>query len=122
PAGRLPARADRRCHLGAGHRRPAFGEVPRPGLDGPAIGLAGAVVVALWALGLVRDTAAALLDASPSASLVEAVRGTVAAHAPSLRIADLHVWRVGIGRHACIVALQGLGNTTFAACGALWKG
>ncbi|MBK8918908.1 MAG: CDF family Co(II)/Ni(II) efflux transporter DmeF [Betaproteobacteria bacterium] len=76
----------------------------------PAIGLAGAVVVALWALGLVRDTAAALLDASPSASLVEAVRGTVAAHAPSLRIADLHVWRVGIGRHACIVALQGVGE------------
>jgi cation diffusion facilitator family transporter len=76
----------------------------------PAIGLAGAVVVALWALGLVRDTATALLDAAPSASLVETVRGAVAIHAPSLVIADLHVWRVGHGSHACIVALEGSGE------------
>ncbi len=75
----------------------------------PAIGLAGAVLVAAWAVGLIRDTAAALLDAAPSGAIVDTIRRTVATAAPAIAIADLHVWRVGNGRHACIIALQGGG-------------
>ena len=73
----------------------------------PAIGLAGAALVAAWAIGLVRDTALALIDASPSRPLLEAIRKTVAATAPAVVVVDLHVWRVGNGGHACIVGLRG---------------
>ena len=73
----------------------------------PAIGLAGAVLVAAWSFGLLRDTASALLDAAPHGHVVDAIHGAVAAAVPGTAVADLHVWRVGNGRHACIIALRG---------------
>ena len=73
----------------------------------PAIGLAGAVLVAVWAWGLIRDTASALLDAAPHGRVAEGIRAAVHAAAPRVAIADLHVWRIGNGSYACIVALRG---------------
>lgn len=72
----------------------------------PAIGLAGSVLVAAWAVGLIRDTATALLDTAPTGPIVDTIRDAIARTAPAVAIADLHVWRVGNGRHACIIALQ----------------
>ncbi len=76
----------------------------------PAIGLAGSALVAVWAVGLIRDTAAALLDASPTGAVADAVRRAIATAAPAAVVADLHVWRVGNGCHACIVALRSGGE------------
>lgn len=77
----------------------------------PVMGFAGAILVAVWAKGLIRDTSKVLLDAEMDHPVVEEIREVVAAHpewGPEVRIADLHVWRVGKGRFACILALSGV--------------
>jgi cation diffusion facilitator family transporter len=69
----------------------------------PLIGLVGALVIAHWAWGLVRDAGAVLLDAAPDRALGEAIRRRL--EIGHDLIADLHVWRLGPGHHAAIVAL-----------------
>lgn len=69
----------------------------------PAIGVVGALVIAHWAWRLMRDAGAVLLDAAPSRDLGAAIRAEL--EAGHDRIADLHVWRLGPGHHAAIVAL-----------------
>lgn len=69
----------------------------------PVVGIVGALVIGRWAYGLLRDTAAVLLDAGADPRLAERVRGAIERGGD--RISDLHLWRVGPGRHAAIVAL-----------------
>jgi cation diffusion facilitator family transporter len=69
----------------------------------PAIGIVGAVVIAHWSWGLIRDAGAVLLDAAPNRALVEAIRSRL--EVGHDRIADLHVWRLGPGHHGAIVSL-----------------
>lgn len=71
----------------------------------PAMGLIGAAVIAIWSRGLMRDTAAVLLDAADPA-LEGEVRAQVEGPGDA-RITDLHVWRVGPGAHAAIVSVTG---------------
>lgn len=71
----------------------------------PAIGVVGAVVIAIWSWSLIRDTAAVLLDATDVALEAE-IRALVEAPG-DVRITDLHVWRVGPGAHAAIVSVVG---------------
>ncbi|MGD9597923.1 MAG: CDF family Co(II)/Ni(II) efflux transporter DmeF [Steroidobacteraceae bacterium] len=68
-----------------------------------AIGLAGAALIARWAVGLMRDTGSVLLDAAGDPALERAVRGAVVRG--DERVGDLHLWRVGPGRYAAIVSL-----------------
>lgn len=75
----------------------------------PVMGFAGAILVALWAKGLIRDTSRVLLDAENDHPVTDEIREVVAAHpewGAEIRIVDLHVWRVGKGRFACILALE----------------
>ncbi len=70
----------------------------------PLMGIVGAAVIALWSWNLMRDTAAVLLDTSDP--LLEAeVREHL--EREDAQITDLHVWRVGPGAHAAIVAVTG---------------
>ena len=69
------------------------------------MGIAGAVLVAAWARGLLRDTGRVLLDAEMDAPVVDEIREVVAAAPWPAVIADLHVWRVGRAQYACIVSL-----------------
>ncbi|AFK54083.1 CDF family Co(II)/Ni(II) efflux transporter DmeF [Tistrella mobilis] len=69
----------------------------------PVVGVVGALVIGRWAYGLLRDTAAVLLDAGADPRLAERVRGAIERGGD--RISDLHLWRVGPGRHAAIIAL-----------------
>ncbi|WP_372821591.1 CDF family Co(II)/Ni(II) efflux transporter DmeF [Pseudomonas parafulva] len=71
----------------------------------PVMGLLGAVLVALWARGLLRDTGRVLLDAEMDAPLVEEIREAVAALPVQASITDLHLWRVGKDQYACILGL-----------------
>jgi cation diffusion facilitator family transporter len=71
----------------------------------PVMGLAGAVLVAVWAYGLLRDTGRVLLDAEMGAPVVEEIREVIAASPLKADISDLHVWRVGKGKYACILSL-----------------
>lgn len=71
----------------------------------PVMGIAGTVLVARWAFGLLRDTGRVLLDAEMDAPVVEEVREVVGSLPQPAILRDLHVWRVGKGKYACIVSL-----------------
>ncbi|WP_414646838.1 CDF family Co(II)/Ni(II) efflux transporter DmeF [Comamonas sp. UBA7528] len=73
----------------------------------PAMGLIGAVLVAAWALGLLRDSSRVLLDAEMDAPITQEVRDAIAQGPLPTSITDLHVWRVGKDKYACIVAVVG---------------
>ncbi|MBF8758096.1 CDF family Co(II)/Ni(II) efflux transporter DmeF [Pseudomonas guariconensis] len=76
----------------------------------PVMGLLGAVLVALWAKGLLRDTGRVLLDAEMDAPVVEEIRDVVAQLPVPATLTDLHVWRVGKDQYACILSLAAAGN------------
>jgi len=67
------------------------------------MGIVGAVVVALWAKGLVADTARVLLDREMDHPVVDEIREAV--QGPSERITDLHVWRVGKDVYSCAMTV-----------------
>ena len=71
----------------------------------PVIGIVGAVVIAIWAWHLLRDTAAMLLDTADP-RLETKVR-TLVEGGGDVRITDLHIWRIGPGAHAAIVSVTG---------------
>lgn len=68
----------------------------------PAVGLLGAAVIARWAWGLMKDTAAILLDTAEPALMAE-IRAV--ADAEGVAVRDLHVWRIGPDAHAAIISL-----------------
>lgn len=72
----------------------------------PVMGLVGTVLVARWAIGLLRDSGRVLLDAEMDAPVVAEIREVIDTLPASTTLRDLHVWRVGQGRYACIIALQ----------------
>ncbi|HET6805063.1 MAG TPA: CDF family Co(II)/Ni(II) efflux transporter DmeF [Frateuria sp.] len=71
----------------------------------PVMGIAGAGLVANWAYGLLKQSGKVLLDAEMDSPVVEEIREVVAERFPQAAISDLHVWRVGKGFYACILAL-----------------
>ncbi|MDR3512335.1 MAG: CDF family Co(II)/Ni(II) efflux transporter DmeF [Caulobacteraceae bacterium] len=74
----------------------------------PAAGLIGAVVIASWSYGLIRDTGAILLDMTPDERLSAALRQAVEDEGDDL--ADLHVWRLGPGHLGAIVSIHARGG------------
>jgi cation diffusion facilitator family transporter len=70
----------------------------------PVVGVLGAVVIAVWALGLVRDTGAILLDMNPDRRLAERIRQTIEGGGD--RVVDLHLWRLGPGHLGAILAVR----------------
>lgn len=70
----------------------------------PVIGIVGALVVARWSFGLLRDTAGVLLDFTPRRDLPQTIRATL--EEQGAEVTDLHVWQVGPGHHAAVVALR----------------
>jgi cation diffusion facilitator family transporter len=71
----------------------------------PVMGLVGAVLVSVWAYSLLRDTGRVLLDAEMNAPVVAEIRDVIDASPVKARLCDLHVWRVGKGKYACILSL-----------------
>ena len=71
----------------------------------PIMGIVGAALISVWAYGLIRDTAKALVDADMMAPVVGEIREAIAAAPVRTEIRDLHVWRVGKGKFACILSL-----------------
>jgi len=68
----------------------------------PVMGLVGAALVSVWAVGLIRETGRVLLDAQMDAPVVEEIRQAIEEGDVPARISDLHVWQVGRGKFACI--------------------
>jgi cation diffusion facilitator family transporter len=71
----------------------------------PAMGVVGAILVASWARGLLRDSGRVLLDAEMDTPLVAEVRAAVEQGPVPAMVTDLHVWRVGRGKFACLVSI-----------------
>jgi cation diffusion facilitator family transporter len=71
----------------------------------PVMGIVGAGLVAVWAYGLLRDTGRVLLDAEMNAPVVSEIKDVIMDSPVSALISDLHVWRVGKGKFACIISL-----------------
>lgn len=70
----------------------------------PMMGIIGALVIARWSWGLIRESGAVLLDrASDDEDLPGEIREALETRTD--RIADLHVWQIGPGHHAAIISL-----------------
>jgi cation diffusion facilitator family transporter len=69
----------------------------------PVAGLCGAVVIAAWSYGLVRDTGAVLLDMNPDRALAERMRAVIETDGDELT--DFHVWRLGPGHLGAVLSV-----------------
>jgi cation diffusion facilitator family transporter len=69
----------------------------------PLAGLIGALVIANWSVGLLRDTGGILLDRTPDPRMAEKVR--VAIESDGDQVTDLHLWRLGPGHLGAIVSV-----------------
>ncbi len=70
----------------------------------PLAGIIGAVVIANWSVTLIRDTAGVLLDVCPDEVTRERVRRTLENDGD--RVVDLHLWRLGPGHLAAVLAIS----------------
>lgn len=70
----------------------------------PLMGIVGALIIAQWSWGLMKSSGAVLLDVlSEGETLPDEIRDVIEGDGD--RITDLHVWQVGPGHHAAIVAV-----------------
>jgi cation diffusion facilitator family transporter len=69
----------------------------------PLAGLIGALVIASWSIGLIRDTGAILLDRVPDPGMAEKVKRAIESEGD--RVTDLHLWRLGPGHLGAIVSI-----------------
>lgn len=73
----------------------------------PAMGIIGAVLVAIWAKNLLVETGKVLLDREMDHPVVDEIREAVesGAEADGTRVTDLHVWRVGKESYSCALSI-----------------
>jgi cation diffusion facilitator family transporter len=69
----------------------------------PLAGLIGALVIANWSVGLLRDTGGILLDRTADPRMAERVRAVIESDGD--RVTDLHLWRLGPGHLGAIVSV-----------------
>ncbi|MGY2488107.1 CDF family Co(II)/Ni(II) efflux transporter DmeF [Cupriavidus sp. CP313] len=74
----------------------------------PVMGIVGAVLVGIWAFGLLRQTGVVLLDREMDHPVVEEIREVLEEFnvgPEGTQVADLHVWRVGKEKFSCAISL-----------------
>ncbi|HBO3308636.1 CDF family iron/cobalt efflux transporter AitP [Pseudomonas aeruginosa] len=71
----------------------------------PLMGIVGAVLVSVWACGLIRQSSRVLLDAQMDAPVAAEIRAAIASSPLSAELLDLHLWQVGQGKYACLLSL-----------------
>ena len=69
----------------------------------PLAGIIGALVIANWSWGLMRDTGGILLDMNVDRRMADKVRRVVEENGDT--VVDLHVWRVGPGHLSAILSV-----------------
>ncbi len=70
----------------------------------PLMGIVGAVLVARWSIGLLRETSAVLLDRSASQPVRDEIRASLEA-ADGNRVVDLHVWCIGLNLYSVVAVV-----------------
>lgn len=73
----------------------------------PLMGVVGAILVAVWAKGLIIETGTVLLDREMDHPVVDEVKAAIEFEGDpaETRITDLHVWRVGKQAYSCALSL-----------------
>ncbi|EOV3795562.1 CDF family iron/cobalt efflux transporter AitP [Pseudomonas aeruginosa] len=71
----------------------------------PLMGIVGAVLVSVWACGLIRQSSRVLLDAQMDAPVAAEIRAAIASSPLPAELLDLHLWQVGQGKYACLLSL-----------------
>jgi cation diffusion facilitator family transporter len=69
----------------------------------PVVGIIGSLVIANWALGLIRASGAVLLDVNADTNLETVIRDRLESKGD--RVTDLHLWQVGPGHRAAVISL-----------------
>jgi cation diffusion facilitator family transporter len=69
----------------------------------PVVGIAGSLVIASWAYGLIRDSGAVLLDVSADKTIETVIRDRLETKGD--RVTDLHLWQVGPGHRAAVISI-----------------
>jgi cation diffusion facilitator family transporter len=70
----------------------------------PVMGIVGAILVARWSVGLIRDTSGVLLDHQAPAVMLEQIRAAIEG-VDDNRITDLHIWSIGPGIYSATICL-----------------
>ncbi|GAK21577.1 putative transporter [Vibrio sp. JCM 19052] len=73
------------------------------------MGIAGAVVIGKWTLGLMKQTAPVLLDESINKSYRDEITETLT---PYAEIVDLHIWKVSGHHYSAAIALKNHSDKT----------
>jgi cation diffusion facilitator family transporter len=71
----------------------------------PLMGIVGGALIARWSWSLIRESGAVLLDRQAPESALEEIRSALTAGG-RLQVVDLHVWAIGPGYRAAIIAVQ----------------
>ncbi|MBJ3778065.1 CDF family Co(II)/Ni(II) efflux transporter DmeF [Acuticoccus mangrovi] len=69
----------------------------------PLMGIVGSVVIARWAMMLLKESGAVLVDARADPSMAARIREDLERGGD--RVSDLHLWRVGPGHLALVVSI-----------------
>jgi cation diffusion facilitator family transporter len=70
----------------------------------PVMGIVGAVLVARWSAGLIRDTSGILLDHQAPDTVLERTRAAIE-RVDDNQVADLHIWSIGPGIYSASLAV-----------------
>ena len=83
----------------------------------PLVAILGAVLIARWAVGLIKTTSGVLLDLQAPEPLRARVRDAIMSDRDA-EVADLHLWSIGVGRYAAeimVIAAAPLPPETYKA-------
>jgi len=70
----------------------------------PIMGIVGAAMIIRWTYLLLTETGSILLDCETHNELTSGIRSAIESDADA-RVSDLHVWKIGQDKYACIVAI-----------------
>ena len=68
------------------------------------MGIVGAILVARWSLGLIRDTSSVLLDHQAPDAMLQQTRSAIEREDEN-QIADLHIWSIGPGIYSATITV-----------------
>lgn len=71
----------------------------------PLMGVIGALLVARWSVGLLRQSGRVLLDQQAPQPVLDDIRAQLE-QLPGTTVVDLHVWSIGTGKRAAIIAVE----------------
>jgi cation diffusion facilitator family transporter len=70
----------------------------------PVMGVVGAVIISIWAVGLIRETSPILLDGSIDKHYRDAIKARIEQDSDN-RIADFHIWHLSAQHYAAIITI-----------------